>query len=107
MAKSFKRTNTTYHVTAIYLNRETFTLDTVEFDIDSKNQRIINKYVLEHYDGCKNGTDINIADIHGITNTETVTINATLDDIINACVAAGIEITYSNGDDTDSDDSNN
>lgn len=106
MAKSFKRTSTTYHVTAIYLNRETFTLDTVEFDIDSKNQRIISKYVMEHYAGCKNGTDINIADIHGVTNTETVTINATLDDIINACVAAGIEITYSNGDDAESEDSN-
>ncbi len=103
MAKTFKQTATTYHVTAIYLDRGTFSVETVEFDINSKNQRAISKYVVEHYN-CKNATDVNIADIKPITTTTSVTINASLDDIIAACKAAGIEIVYNdNGNVTDDD----
>lgn len=101
MAKTFKTTNTTYHITAKYLNRETFELDDIEFDIDSKNKRIIGKYVLEHYKNCKNATDIMIADIKAITTTTNVTIHASLNDIIKACEDANITVTYN---DADSDD---
>lgn len=104
MSKTFKTTNTTYHVTAKYLNRATFALDDIEFDIDTKNKRLIGKYVLEHYENCKNATDIMITDIKAITTTTNVTINASLNDIIAACKAAGITVTYN---DSDNEDTNN
>lgn len=103
MAKTFKTTNTTYHITAKYLNRKTFTLDNIEFDIDSKNKRVIGKYVIEHYADCKNATDIMIDDITAITTTTNITIHASLNDIIKACEAANITVTYN---DNDSDDNN-
>lgn len=104
MAKSFKTTNTTYHVSAKYLNRDTFTLDDIEFDIPSKNARTIAKYVVEHYN-CKNATDVNVTEVKPITTTTSVTINASIDDIIAACKAAGIEIVYNDNDNAASNDS--
>ena len=106
MSKTFKQTATTYHVTAKYLNRDTFTLDDVEFDITSKNARTIAKHVVNNYN-CKNATDVNVISVTPITTTTSVTINASLDDIIAACAAAGIEIVYNDNGNVTDDDSDN
>lgn len=104
MSKTFKRTNTIYHVTARYFNRAEFKPEPIKFDIDSKNKRNIIKYVLSHYENCKNGTDIDIISITSSVNITTVTINASLDDIISACKKAGITVTETAGDNTDATD---
>ena len=106
MAKSFKRSATVYHVKARYFNRAEFKPVDIEFDIDSKNKRNIIKYVLAHYENCKNGTDIDIVTITSSVNTTTVTIHATLDDIIKACKAANITVDEVAGDNADATDDN-
>lgn len=100
MSKTFKTTETTYHITALYFDREQFAPVTVEFDSVTKNARTLAKYVCDTY-GVKSQRDVNIADIQQTTEIVAITVDSDLRGILKACEAAGIAISYHKGSDTE------
>lgn len=92
MAKTFKTQSAQYIVNGRYFSREKFDLVGFEFVGDSKSERAIKSFVSKRFEDCTSTKDVIIDNI--ITNTVTTVyrVNASTEDIINACIAAGIEV---------------
>lgn len=92
MAKTFKTQSARYTVNGRYFSREKFELVGFEFVGGSKSERFIKSYVAKHFEDCASTKDVIIDNIVTETVTTVYRVNASMLDIINACIAANIEV---------------
>lgn len=92
MAKTFKTQHARYTVNGRYFSREKFALVGFEFVGDSKSERSIKSYIAKNFDDCASTKDVIIDNIIAETVTTVYRVNASMADIINACIAANIDV---------------
>ncbi len=92
MAKTFKTQSARYTVNGRYFSREKFELVGFEFISGSKSERAIKSCVAKSFTDCASTKDVIIDNIISETVTTVYRVNASMLDIINACMDAGIEV---------------
>lgn len=90
MAKTFKSIETTYDVKGMWFDRATFALKDFDAVMASKSETVIKKRIAAAFD-CK-PTDVRIDSITPNTVTKSVKVHASMEEILDACRAAGITV---------------
>ena len=106
MSKTFKSITTTYAVSGDYFDIDKFEKKPFAFDSASRSEKIIKKLVAKEYGIAQ--MYVRIDSITPITTVSITTIDGSMDDIIEACKAYGLDVTVTTAYDTDSiaDDDN-
>ena len=99
MSKTFKSIYTTYAVAGDYFDIDKFEKKPFTFDSTSRSEKIIKKLVAKAYGIAQ--MYVRIDSITPITYVTVTTIDGSMDDIIDACKAYGLDVTQTVAYDSD------
>ena len=109
MAKTLRIQSTNYTVTANVVRKSNkgFEIDTFKATCETRNERLVKRAIIDLYanDGVKvKGSDILITEIVPFVTSTVYKIDASVEQIVNACAAAGISVVQvKDATDTDTD----
>lgn len=87
----FKSQGTSYKVAATYFDPEKFELASYEFESDSKNELYLKRYVVEHT-AAPNSKTVKLVSVEPVKTVNAFEVRATLTQIKEACIKAGLEV---------------
>lgn len=87
----FKSQGTSYKVTATYFDPSAFELKQYEFESDSKNELYLKRYVVEHTTA-PNSKAVQLASVEPVKTVNAFEVKASLAEIKEACIKAGLTV---------------